>query len=638
MQAIQEGQRERAKDLLTRLLKTDQKNPNYWLWLSSVVDTSSEKIFCLESVLKVDSGNQAARRGLILFGAIPADESILPVPPVRRKWVAELAEEDLPKSRFARLMRKPIVRIATILVSGLIVVGLVVLGTYLRPLIPEFTFIRVTGTAKSIAGLLPTATVLTPTPTIPTPTVNPQGTAPPLWTFLEATYTPTPRYVNTPHPVQEAYSIAMRRFDQGNYTQMVTFLEQAVRENPESADLYYYLGEGYQLMGNPEKALAAYQEAIKVNPNFAPAYLARAQILPTLTPNADVKNDLDQAITLDPNLPEAYLERATYYTAKENYVGALSDLDSIENLNSNDPRLYVLRAQVYLKQKLNVLALVEAQKGYELDLTSLPAYRTLAEALLANDRPAQAFEKIEIYLRYIKTDSKAWLIDGLAAVKTGKNEAAFNAMDKALALDSKLPEAYYYRGLLYLELGEGQNAVNDLIEAQRFLPNSFDVSLELGRALWKAGRFGDAFNQLSGAENLAKDDQQLAAVYYWRGQVLEDGQNPRAAQSDYEKLLALPVGAAPQTWLDFAQQRLLVINPPTATPTITPTRSLTPTITLTRTSSPTPTPTPSLTRRPSITPTASLTPRLSATVTPRWTATPSRTSTAVRTPTRTPTP
>ena len=81
--AISQGQVDRGKDLLSRLLRTYKENPEYWLWMSSVVDSTKEQIFCLQSVLRYDPENQAARRGLILLGALQA-EDIVPIPPVRR--------------------------------------------------------------------------------------------------------------------------------------------------------------------------------------------------------------------------------------------------------------------------------------------------------------------------------------------------------------------------------------------------------------------------------------------------------------------------------------------------------------------------------------------------------------------------
>ena len=38
-EALRKDDRARARDLLTRLLKTDQNNAMYWVWLSAAVDT-----------------------------------------------------------------------------------------------------------------------------------------------------------------------------------------------------------------------------------------------------------------------------------------------------------------------------------------------------------------------------------------------------------------------------------------------------------------------------------------------------------------------------------------------------------------------------------------------------------------------
>src|SRR5690242_1239963 len=82
VQAIRDGQRLRAKDLLTRLIKVDQSKPDYWLWMSAAVDTEKEQVFCLQNVLKLDPNSVPARRGLVVLGALRPEEAGLPAPNV----------------------------------------------------------------------------------------------------------------------------------------------------------------------------------------------------------------------------------------------------------------------------------------------------------------------------------------------------------------------------------------------------------------------------------------------------------------------------------------------------------------------------------------------------------------------------
>lgn len=65
--AAKAGQRERARELLTRVVEYDEKNIPAWLWLSDVVDGLDERQVCLENVLSLDPYNDAAHKGLGLI-------------------------------------------------------------------------------------------------------------------------------------------------------------------------------------------------------------------------------------------------------------------------------------------------------------------------------------------------------------------------------------------------------------------------------------------------------------------------------------------------------------------------------------------------------------------------------------------
>jgi hypothetical protein len=62
--AAKSGQRERACDLLMRVVEQDEENILAWLWLSDVVDSLDDREICLENVLALDPDHEAARKGL----------------------------------------------------------------------------------------------------------------------------------------------------------------------------------------------------------------------------------------------------------------------------------------------------------------------------------------------------------------------------------------------------------------------------------------------------------------------------------------------------------------------------------------------------------------------------------------------
>jgi tetratricopeptide (TPR) repeat protein len=619
--ALAKGQRTRARDLLARLLRADQTNPNYWLWMSSVVESRSERIYCLESVLRLDPDHAAAKRGMVLLGARPPELEVAPVVPVRRKWGASLEEEpEIPLTRWQKITTNPLLRIGVFVLVGLFVIGMMAYGVFgVRSYYNDIGEIR---RVSITPGTPQPSTTPEPIPTntlvvrSPTPTyVGPM----PLWMLLEATYTPVPLYVNTPHPINEAYRSGIRAYTRREFQVMLSFMQQASQMDPDSADTRYHLGEAYRFTGDIEKALEAYEKSIELAPSFAPAYLGRAHCLLIINRAANVLDDLQLAIQYDPLLTEAYLVKAEYLLGRDDPEAAIEDLLAAKELYPDSPLLHVLFAQAYLDTGENDLALQSALRAYMLDKTLLLAYKTLAMAYMANETPFEAIDYLETYLRYQEDDASGWMALGHAQRLSGNDyPAAIAAYDQAIKLDRNLTEVYIFRGKTYIEMGEGQLATNELMTAMRLYPNTFDINLHLGRALLVADRPKDASRQLNSAAKLANSDEELAALYYWRALSGEASNDPLAAIKDWQSLIELPEDVVSTEWIKTANQHLLALIPPT--PTATSTRTPTPTITPT----PTRTPLPSATATP--TRTASLTSTPTKTVT--FTTTPTRTITS----------
>src|SRR5574339_544942 len=128
VEAVRAGNKSRARELLTNLLKTDQNNATYWVWMSTTVDTAKERVYCLQTAYKLDRENAAAKRGLILYGALPPDETVQPFPVNRpRAWEEKLllAHEKPKLKGWAAVRASPVFRLGlVILVIGAIASGI----------------------------------------------------------------------------------------------------------------------------------------------------------------------------------------------------------------------------------------------------------------------------------------------------------------------------------------------------------------------------------------------------------------------------------------------------------------------------------------------------------------------------------
>jgi tetratricopeptide (TPR) repeat protein len=269
-----------------------------------------------------------------------------------------------------------------------------------------------------------------------------------------------------------------------------------------------------------------------------------------------------------------------------------------EELLPDSPLLFLYRGIAYLQLEDYERAYNFAQQAYEMDQTLLPAYLLLGQTALLNDENKQAVKALEVYTLYAEDDPAGWVAYGHSLYATRKYSDTLQALDTAIELDDENPQAYYYRGMAYLSLGEGQLAVNEFVKATSFNSKSFDYHLGVGRGLYLAERYVEARNQFNFTENLAESDEQLAQIYYWRALALEANGDYKTAVNDWEALLELPKDAVPEEWREMAEEHLAATPtppPPTPTPTQTPTETLTPTPTSTGTATRTP--------RPSRTPT-----------------------------------
>jgi tetratricopeptide (TPR) repeat protein len=636
LDAISKGQRSRARDLLTRLLRADQANVQYWLYMSSVVETPGERVYCLQNVLKLDPQNSGAKRGLLLLGARSPDENVVPVPPFQRKWAVIPDEDEIPGSRLQKLFQNPILLIFTVMGSGGLLVGLILLGIFGLSRKPEEIVIHRVSITPGIQATYTSTPTLKPTTPIviktPTPPVN--GKAP-LRMLLEATYTPAPLYINTPHVINSAYREGVRAYQRGNYEQMLRLMLQANDNEKNNADLLYYLGEAYRLLEDYPKANDAYNRAIRANPDFAPAYLGAALVKAETNPVADLLDDFNKVIELDPGFGEGYLARAVYLISQNNAEDAAADLESAEELVPHSPLIPLYWSRYYLLLEDFNLALDFAEEAYRRDVTELDVYLVMGQALLVNEKYDKTLDFITVYLNYKKDNPAAWSIKGKALYHNGIDfQGAVAAFDKALSLDDGLTDLQYYQAISLLKIGESQAAVNLLVEALKENRDSFRLNIAFVRGLLETNRPLDASNHANLTLRYAETNKDLAEAYYWIGITNDAANQTRREIQAWDSLLELPSEDVPREWLLLAARRLAVLRTatPTATNTFTPTN--TPTMTFTPTITPTPTQTSTLTPTP--TSTATRTP----TYTPTRTPTPSRTPTITRTPTpsRTPTP
>jgi len=643
--AARAGNRVRARSLLTKLLKTDSSEVDYWIWMSSVVESRREKIYCLESALKLDPTNRAVLRGLTLMGArAPNEAELAAATKIPRRQIAAVAT-GASVGGGIRLPRLPF-RIMAYALGAVVV--LFAVGFAVRTVIPLFG-----PRQMSVAPTLPPQTALaTSTPSTPTmtatnipATLRVQRTAiptelaqTPLAFFVMHTPTPTAVVGITPHAAYEAYSSGLRALERGNYEQAEGFFNQVLDLDNSLSDVHYFKGEARRLYAMSDEgaddrssllggAIQSFDNAILRDSEYAPAYLGRGRALLERAiiregrdgiDGQDLPADFERAIEIDPTFVQAYLAQGEFYRSVTLWRALEEAMQVAVDSGLRDPKIYILLGEAQLNRLEYDAALDSAIQGSGADHNDLTGYFILGRTFVRLELYEQALQPLLTYVAYQGDDHRAWSDLGRTQLELEDLPGAAFSLNQAMEIKPDYSPAFIGRGWLNLELGEYQSGLNDFNKALQFGQETFEMYLGLGHAYFLLGDLQEGLNQASTAMELAalaNDceilDRDISRGYHLRAIIAEasDELTDYAIQN-WEWILGLE---CPDPIIrKIAEEHLLILTgeipipSPTAsrTPGPTPTPSITPpqTATPAQTQTPTPTPTPTATSGPSATP------------------------------------
>jgi tetratricopeptide (TPR) repeat protein len=590
--AIEQGDRFQAKDKLSELLKEDQDNVEYWLLLSTVVDSTKERVFCLKKVIALDPRNQEARLGMILFDALDPGK-IQPAEIRKRDWSKEL--KDIRQTDKSKKERKKsnynYKQLLPLLGGGVTIIVVLYFSGLLFPgrgsiFSPRLTITPLTWTPPVDPDLIAELTG-TPNPILQTP----------IGRVLKKPYTPTPAYVLTPHPGYGTYRSALKAYRDGDFKTMLTYM-RLTEDQLETPDIVYLVGEALRNLGRFNEALEKYERVLFLDPSFAPAYYGRVLISQVIYPENDIKKDLDQALLLDPEFGQVYIERAKYYLDRGRFQLAYEDATQAVNYLPDSHLAHLYRAWSLLELNDYNGAAQAIETSLRLDINYVPSYLVGGRVNLETGRAGTALEMLIKYDPYVP--KKTWQFYyslGKAYYLTGSDmNQAESLLNQAVSLGGNNSSLYQIRALVYLELGEQEKAVAEAFNARNVDREEFDVNLFLGKILYNSSQYSLGLVYLNISEHQAQNEANLAEVYYWRALTLENLDQKEKAIHNWQNLMSLPLEYVPDEWEIIAAEKLLpTATPsptpspsPTSTPTITPT--VTQTFTATATYSPTPSP------------------------------------------------
>ncbi len=608
--AARSGDRARARDLLSRLLRTDSANAEYWVWMSAVVDTDRERVYCLESALKLDPTNRSALRGLVILGARkPADAELTAALRIPRRQVAAV-------SASTAIRRAPRVNWGMVALSALAIFAVAILFTYGGPVFTALGILgqRALSPPPQLAPMSPTATA---TALLQTPTETPLPAATrvlrtpvptefggtPLAFLVPYTMTPTPIVGATPHNEYEAYQSGLEALAAGRYEEALGYFDQVAKLAPRLEDVQYLRGEALRLAGTPRQSFEPYDAAILLNRDFAPAYLGRGRAFMAIDDPTRAISDFETAYKLDPQLEQAYLDLAQYYAGKRLYDKAEELLQRAIDRGVGTPLVHIRISRAQYGRTNYQDAVKNAIEGSAADPTIVEGYLAIGSGYYELGLYNDAVWPLKTYTLYAPDDPLGWSYLGRALVQTGDADSAVAALDRALSINERHAPAHQGKGFLAILLGDGQTALDAFKQARRFSPDNYELMLGVGRAQYLVGDYREAIKELNQAINLAGEEKLLAnrerrradgyvllglvyeattppllndAIVQWNYILSMGGSSPEAVALAEQHLQAL-TGRVPTRQATWTASATIYGTTPTRTPTLTPTPGPSPT-------------------------------------------------------------
>lgn len=164
-----------------------------------------------------------------------------------------------------------------------------------------------------------------------------------------------------------------------NYMRRVEELDDLIKNNPDSIELFIEKGKLLFTFGQYPKAEKAFDIVIRKDSLNAYAYFCRAKIKYLDGRYKSSIKDISVSIRLNFDLYKSLVLRGDCKESINDYFGAVQDYTKAVEINSGDPELFLKRGIVYKYMNLTAKACADFRKAYEMGNSTASFYMTGCE-------------------------------------------------------------------------------------------------------------------------------------------------------------------------------------------------------------------------------------------------------------------
>ena len=275
--------------------------------------------------------------------------------------------------------------------------------------------------------------------------------------------------------------------------------------NPEAQKLYvqgrYFLARGGTTLEKQMEAVACFEDAIEKDPNFALPYaglatafngMAHSEVMNYVEAHSKAKLAAKKALEIDPNLAEAHAGLADALVELDwNWPEAGIEFRRAVALTPNSPFVHFDYARYLAKLARFPEAVAEAQKGLEINPTSLVAYHMVAYCYYGARQYDKGLQEIGKAAELNLISPNSYIHWDIAMLYLQRNR-----LQKAIQefqLVGNLPTVLGFLGNAYARAGQRKEALQSISQLKQFVAKDGIGSYEIAVIYTGLGCKDDAF-------------------------------------------------------------------------------------------------------------------------------------------------
>ncbi|MBI4833289.1 MAG: tetratricopeptide repeat protein [Planctomycetes bacterium] len=327
------------------------------------------------------------------------------------------------------------------------------------------------------------------------------------------------------------------RMSKSSLEEALNAVDEALEIDPSFGEVWEVKGLLYVDKRQYEKAFDAYTKALELNPKLVFSYYKRGVISWEIRKKPDeALADFQKIIEIDPEGYMGYLVKGRLEYEQGNHEAALKEFNKAIELK-NDPEAYLWRATDYVRLKNMKLALADYQKAAQLGEDRFSVQSSLAYFYYAMGTYDKALEYYNKSLKILPKDPVDLYYRGSVYVELGEAEKALADFNRSIEVEPVCNDigyvVYLRRAEIYNHKGDLEKALADFNEAIRiFETMPFKSMKELGNAYRARGsqysENGEYKKAIADLEKAIKFDPENPKSYSYIGAAY-------ASLQDYDK-------------------------------------------------------------------------------------------------------